>query len=114
VQSVSGDQCALLLPSKEVLTGVNVNSAQVGQAAVACIRPERIRLAPFDSASNNRLRATIAGLIYFGDHVRVRCAVANQEECFVKVELNDSALPALVEGAQVALDLDKERLRIFI
>ena len=56
----------------------------------------------------------MAGLIYFGDHVRVRCTTAKQDDCFVKLTLGDPALAGLTEGTQVALDIDPNRLRIFI
>jgi putative spermidine/putrescine transport system ATP-binding protein len=113
VQSVAADKCVLRLPDGALLTGVNANGAQAGDAAVGCIRPERIRLAPLDSASGNALRVSVAGLIYFGDHVRVRCSLTNQADCFVKLTLNDPALAGLVKGAQAGLDIDPDRLRIF-
>ena len=114
VESVSGALAKVRLPDGSVLTGTNANAAVAGQAAVACIRPERIRLAPLDADTPNALRVSISGLIYFGDHVRVRCALPQQDDCFVKLTLSDPALPGLTEGTQVALDLNPDRLRIFI
>ena len=114
VESVTGEHCALRLPDGSLLTGVNPNGAHSGQTGVACIRPERIRLKPLDAPLQNGLRASVAGLIYFGDHVRVRCTTAKQDDCFVKLTLGDPALAGLTEGTQVALDIDPNRLRIFI
>jgi putative spermidine/putrescine transport system ATP-binding protein len=114
VESVTGAHCALRLPDGSLLTGVNPNGAHSGQTGVACIRPERIRLKPLDAPLQNGLRASVAGLIYFGDHVRVRCTTAKQDDCFVKLTLGDPALAGLAEGTQVALDIDPDRLRVFI
>ncbi|NMM26278.1 MAG: ABC transporter ATP-binding protein [Glaciimonas sp.] len=117
LESVSGPLANVRLPDGSVLTGTNANAASVGQAAVACIRPERISLVALDaagSATPNALRVRVAGLIYFGDHVRVRCALAHQDDCFVKLTLGDPALSGLTEGTQVALELSPERLRIFV
>jgi putative spermidine/putrescine transport system ATP-binding protein len=114
IESVGGLQAALRLADGSLLSGVNVNAAPVGQLATACIRPERIRLAPLDAASPNALHTIVHSLIYFGDHVRVRCSLAHQEDCFVKLRLSDPALSGLSEGTHVALDLNPDHLRIFI
>jgi putative spermidine/putrescine transport system ATP-binding protein len=114
VESVAGNNCRLRMPDGSMLTGVNANAIPAGKAAVACIRPERIHMAALDAPSDNALRVTVTSLIYFGDHVRVRCALPNQDDCFVKLTLKDPALPGLVEGTQVKLDIDPAHLRIFI
>ena len=113
LESATGDTCGVRLPDGGVLRGVNVNSAKAGQAVVACVRPERIRLTPQQSQSSNALRATVAGLIYFGDHVRVRCSSSLQDDCFVKLGLNDPGLHGLAEGTPVLLEIEPERLRVF-
>ncbi|MGV8898607.1 MAG: ABC transporter ATP-binding protein [Burkholderiaceae bacterium] len=114
VESVSGTLANVRLPDGSLLTGTNANAATVGQAAVACIRPERISLVALDAAEQNALRVTVSGLIYFGDHVRVRCSLPHQEDFFVKLALGHPALSGLEEGTQVALDLNPACLRIFI
>ena len=113
VETVSGGQCAMRLPDGSLIKGLNINTAQVGQQVTACVRPERIALHPGDADTANALRATVSDLIYFGDHVRVRCAVPKQDDCFVKIALNDKALPGLEAGIRVSLDIEPERLRIF-
>ena len=113
VASTGGGQCGMRLPDGSVLTGMNVNAAQVGQPVTACVRPERIRLLAGHASATNALRATVSDLIYFGDHVRVRCALTKQDDCFVKLALNDAALPQLVAGTPVLLDIEPERLRVF-
>ncbi len=48
----------------------------VGAATTVCIRPERISLLRGDGAAfDNRIRATVAELIYCGDHVRARMRI---------------------------------------
>ncbi|TWC66486.1 ABC transporter ATP-binding protein [Herbaspirillum sp. SJZ099] len=117
VESVSGERCALRLPDGVQLTGLNVHRAHAGQTVVACVRPERIRLhagAAPESAGPNRIKARIAGLIYFGDHVRVRCSVAGQDDCFVKLALSDPALAGLAEGGEATLEIAPQYLRCFL
>ena len=113
VATTDGGQCAMRLPDGTLVAGLNVNSAQPGQQVTACVRPERIRLHALDDTVPNALRATVSDLIYFGDHVRVRCALAKQDDCFVKLALSDAALPALTTGTQVLLGIEPERLRVF-
>jgi putative spermidine/putrescine transport system ATP-binding protein len=66
VESVQGEHCTVRLADGTVVTGLNVHRAHAGQSITACVRPERIRLAAGGSAEPNSIRATIAGLIYFG------------------------------------------------
>jgi len=114
VESVQGEHCTVRLTDGAVVTGLNVHRAHAGQSITACVRPERIRLAAGGSAEPNSIRASIAGLIYFGDHVRVRCTVAGQEDCFVKLSLSDPALSGLSEGSSVVLHVAQDRLRCFL
>ncbi len=114
VESVAGDSCRLRMADGSVLSGVNANALPAGNAAVGCIRPERIQLLSLNTPSDNAIRVTVSSLIYFGDHVRVRCALPNQDDCFVKLTLNDPVLPGLSERAQVKLGIDSAHLRVFI
>ncbi|MEC5163770.1 MULTISPECIES: ABC transporter ATP-binding protein [unclassified Janthinobacterium] len=114
VEARDGDACQLRLGDGTLLRGVNANALKVGDAAVACIRPERIRLLAPGAESANALPVTVSSLIYFGDHVRVRCALPRQDDCFIKLNLKDPALPGLSAGSPVRLDIDPAHLRVFI
>jgi putative spermidine/putrescine transport system ATP-binding protein len=113
IGSIDGDRCGVRLPDGSLVMGINVNGARVGETVTACVRPERIRLLAGEANAANAVRGAVSDLIYFGDHVRVRCAIARQDDCFVKLALNDSALPDLVAGTPVALSIEPERLRVF-
>jgi putative spermidine/putrescine transport system ATP-binding protein len=113
VTQVDGQQCGIRLPDGSQLIGLNVNNVLTGQEITACVRPERIRLLTAADAAANTLRATISDLIYFGDHVRVRCALPQQDDCFVKVALADAARSDLGAGMPVVLGIEPERLRVF-
>ncbi|HWW07781.1 ABC transporter ATP-binding protein [Collimonas sp.] len=112
--ATEGGSATVRLPHGGLLSGLNANQASVDQQVVACIRPERIHLLPLADAPESALRVSVSSLIYFGDHVRVRCTIPQQDDCFVKLSLNDPALAGLYEGTQVALDIDPKHLRIFI
>jgi putative spermidine/putrescine transport system ATP-binding protein len=113
VTQVDGKRCGIRLPDGSQLIGLNVNNVLTGQEITACVRPERIRLLTAADAAANTLRATISDLIYFGDHVRVRCALPQQDDCFVKVALADAARSDLGAGMPVVLGIEPERLRVF-
>jgi putative spermidine/putrescine transport system ATP-binding protein len=114
VTAVDGDLCRLQLPDGTQLTGLKVGALRAGIEAVACIRPERIRLlGQSEPRPANTLHATVTDLIYFGDHVRVRCRLPHQDDCFVKLALADPALPQLASGAPVLLQVEPDRLRVF-
>ncbi|HSN34283.1 MAG TPA: ABC transporter ATP-binding protein [Ideonella sp.] len=114
VRATDGDRCGIVLADGRVLTGLNVNAAPVGAAVEACIRPERIVLHRSQpSGRANLLQARVAGLIYFGDHLRVICAVGvGQPEATVKLSLADGNVPR--EGDAVVLELPIELTRVYV
>jgi putative spermidine/putrescine transport system ATP-binding protein len=61
----------------------------------------------------NAVAGEARGLIYFGDHVRMRCALPDQPECFVKVPLGTRALDGFAPGAPIQLEFAPEHLRVF-
>ncbi|MFP3560149.1 TOBE domain-containing protein, partial [Paraburkholderia sp. SIMBA_049] len=106
IARVDGEFCEFRLDDGTQLVGRRIGDAAAGAPAVACIRPERMSLAAnghANGATANRVTGEARSLIYFGDHVRMRCALPGQEECFVKVPLGTDALHAFAPGAPVAL-----------
>ena len=114
VRATDGDRCGIVLADGRVLTGLNVNAAPVGAAVEACIRPERIvlhRNPPGGRA--NLLQARVEALIYFGDHLRVICAVGTgQPAATVKLPLAGGDAPR--EGDPVVLELPIELTRAYV
>ncbi|CAH2903779.1 MAG: Spermidine/putrescine import ABC transporter ATP-binding protein PotA (TC 3.A.1.11.1) [uncultured Paraburkholderia sp.] len=113
VANVDGEFCEFDLIDGTRLKGRNIGGAKAGTPGVACIRPERMRVSSATSANGNALRGTGSDLIYFGDHVRMRCSISQQSECFVKVPLNDDVLSRFAPGVPVALEFAPEHLRVF-
>ncbi|KGW67641.1 ABC transporter ATP-binding protein [Burkholderia pseudomallei] len=117
VASVHGEFCEFRLVDGTRLVGLNAGNAQAGASGVACIRPERMSVAPGSGRAANGAANALAGearsLIYFGDHVRMRCALPGQDECFVKVPLGTGALDAFAPGVPISLEFQPEHLRVF-
>jgi putative spermidine/putrescine transport system ATP-binding protein len=113
VRAADEQRCGIVLPDGRVLTGVNVNGAAVGAQVEASIRPERIvlhRHAPTDKS--NALQASVSGVIYYGDHLRLLCKLgADQAEATVKVPLSSGAPPHA--GDAVWLEFPPELTRIY-
>ncbi|MGL4190747.1 MAG: ABC transporter ATP-binding protein [Sphaerotilus sulfidivorans] len=105
-------RCELVLPTGERLAGVNVNQVQPGSRVTASVRPERIEAMLTAPAANdsNIIQAAINDVIYFGDHLRLRCAVAGQAQATVKVPLGDQAPQA---GQPVWLRIAPQFLRVY-
>ena len=102
----------LLLPGGERLTGVNVNGSLPGAGVHALVRPERIEAhlsAP--RFTDNVLKAAVNDVIYFGDHLRLRCALPAQAEATVKLSLSHGIQP--VAGQAVWLHIPPAHLRIY-
>jgi putative spermidine/putrescine transport system ATP-binding protein len=116
IAAVDGEFCEFELADGTRLKGRNVAGAKAGSGAVACIRPERMKLAANDSTARagvNAIAGEARGLIYFGDHVRMRCGLPQQDECFVKVPLGTEMLEGFAPGQPVALEFAPEHLRVF-
>ncbi len=113
VSQVSDGQCNVQLACGTVLSGLNVNAAKQANQVQACIRPERIvvHLADTKPAHNN-LAAKVTDVIYFGDHLRLRCTLPDQEDATVKIPLSSNAIPQA--GQSVWLHLPPEHLRIYL
>jgi putative spermidine/putrescine transport system ATP-binding protein len=105
-------RCELVLPTGERLQGLDVNGVKAGSPAVASVRPERIE-AHFEAPPDpgNTLPARVSGVIYFGDHQRLRCEVAGQALATVKLPLAAGAQP--VAGQPVWLRIATPHLRVY-
>lgn len=111
---VDGDErCGMVLPDGRVITGLNVNGAGVGEIVQASLRPERIVLhAQPPGERANVLAARVTGTIYYGDHLRLICAIgAGQPEATVKLSLSHGVVPRA--GDEVWLEFPPELTRIY-
>ena len=110
--ATGGGRCELVLASGERLSGVNVNGVAPGAAVLGSIRPERVEALRTEPAEpSNTLRAAVTDVIYFGDHLRLRCTLPGQAEATVKLPLSGEAPPAA--GQPVWLRFPEAHLRIY-
>ena len=114
VRAADDQRCGIVMPDGRVITGVNVNAAQVGASVEACIRPERVvlhREAPHERS--NVLQARVTGAIYFGDHLRLLCRMGEgQADATVKLALSGQVAPPRA-GDDAWLELPPEFTRIY-
>jgi putative spermidine/putrescine transport system ATP-binding protein len=106
-----GETCAVQLSNGVSLQGVNVNHAQVGDTVLCSVRPERIAVVDAANGGDNQIESTITDIIYFGDHLRLRCVVPDQPEMSVKVPLQHQG--HMQAGQTVHLHLPATHLRIY-
>jgi putative spermidine/putrescine transport system ATP-binding protein len=117
VRAAHGDgaveRCGIVLADGRVLTGLNVNGAQVGDKVEACVRPERIGLhLESPGERGNALQASVTDVIYYGDHLRLICRIGDaQPEATVKLPLSIAAVPR--KGDTVWLEFPQEFTRIY-
>ncbi|WP_407067946.1 ABC transporter ATP-binding protein [Leptothrix discophora] len=108
-----GSQCELRLAGGARLTGINVNGVADGTAVLASVRPERIevRVEPDALGQPNTLPAEVDDVIYFGDHLRLRCRIAGQAPATVKLPLSGVAHPQV--GQRIGLHIPTPFLRVY-
>ncbi len=112
LDATTRERADFVLPTGQRLVGINVNGAAAGAAVTASVRPERIGVAfapPADAA--NTLPAVISDVIYFGDHLRLRCAVDGQDAATVKLPLSGGESPD--PGRRVWLQFPTAHLRLY-
>ena len=106
-----GAACVVELANGQRMRGVNVNNAGTGAKVQCCIRPERVQLTGVLNQANT-FEAQVIDLLYFGDHLRLRCSVSGQQDAMVKLPLGGNELPAM--GDTVFLYAAEEYLRIYL
>jgi putative spermidine/putrescine transport system ATP-binding protein len=112
VRAADDERCGIVLTDGRVIAGLNVNQAPVGTQVEACIRPERIVLHTQAGARSNVLQATVSGVIYFGDHLRLLCAIGEgQAPATVKLPLSAPAVPNT--GDSIWLEFPQDLTRIY-
>lgn len=87
VAEVQGEECVVQLDAGGAVRAraVNIQGHQ-GRTALS-IRPERVHLNPDANRWPNRFSAQVREFIYLGDHVRMRCALAGNDQFTIKVPI---------------------------
>ena len=109
VIGLDGGHCDVRLPSGVQLRGINVNAVQVGDAVQCGTRPERLQIA--QAATANTFQVRVADVIYFGDHLRLRCEMPGQPDATIKMPLAHPHLP--VPGQTIHVHAPEEHLRVY-
>ena len=109
VTRLDGQHCEVRLPSGVQLRGLNVNAANVGDAVQCGTRPERLKIA--DTAGANTFQSQVLDVIYFGDHLRLRCEMPGQPDATIKMPLGHHQLPE--PGQTIHVHAPVEHLRIY-
>ena len=111
VTDTQGDHCTVQLTGGLRLRGTNVNQARSGDAVECSIRPERIQVLDESTTADNLLTVGLSDIIYFGDHLRLRCELPQQPELCVKQPLQHHH--ALRAGQRLNLHIPAEHLRVY-
>ncbi|QIG48076.1 ABC transporter ATP-binding protein [Nordella sp. HKS 07] len=111
VEDMAGNgTCKVKLTSGEVVNASAVKVAKKGDRTLLSLRPERVKINPGDSGGANVIQGSVEEIIYLGDHVRTRLAVAGQSDFIVKIP-NNTERPALKEGTTVRIGWEPEDCR---
>ena len=110
VTRLDGAHCEVRLPSGVQLRGFNVNAARVGDKVQCGTRPERLKIA--EGASANTFQGKVLDVIYFGDHLRLRCELPGQPDATVKMPLGHHQLPEA--GQTIHVHAPVEHLRVYL
>jgi putative spermidine/putrescine transport system ATP-binding protein len=73
------------LDSGDLVKAMAVNVGKKGERTLLSIRPERVEINPSAKSVDVMLTGKIMEMIYLGDHIRARIAVADQNDFIVKI-----------------------------
>ena len=102
VASVREEYCEVTLDDGSTVRALKVNVDGIGAWTTLSLRPERVAINPEGEVAENVIGGRVQELIYLGDHIRARLAVAGNDEFIVKVP-NAHRLANLSEGMEVRL-----------
>lgn len=89
ISKVSKDMCTVKLDSGQEVKALNVVNGAVGARSILSIRPENVEINAKTKDADNVLEADVKEIIFLGDHLRARLAVAGNEDFVVKVRAKD-------------------------
>jgi putative spermidine/putrescine transport system ATP-binding protein len=110
VNSLEGQHCDVNLDGGGTVRALNVRVEGAGARTTLSLRPERVIVACQDGEVDNSIVGRVEELIYLGDHIRARLAVAGTDEFVVKIP-NTERHAALREGMDVNLGWAAEDCR---
>lgn len=100
ITSIDNNIATVSVDNGPIVQAVAINCADVGEATMLSIRPERVLIGQNDIP--NALSGKVMELIYHGDHIRCRMQVANHDDFIVKVP-NSNTHTALNVGEDVPI-----------
>ena len=102
VKAVEGQHCQVDLDGGGAIRARNVKVEGAGARTTLSLRPERVVIAPDGEDVECTITGRVEELIYLGDHIRARLAVAGTEEFVVKIP-NTDRHASLHQGMDVKL-----------
>ena len=110
IESLDGEFCTVQLASGARVMARAIRATEVGGRTTLSVRPERLAIDPGGVDHANRLTGEVVEVIYFGDHRRVRIALADTDDFTAKVEISPSSRD-LQPGEAVELGWTPEHCR---
>ena len=109
VDSAKGT-CHVELDAGGMVEAMAINVSGNGDRTMLSLRPERVEINPTEGGVANVLEGKIEELIYLGDHIRTRMAVAGHDDFIVKIP-NASGHKILSEGSMAKVGWKTEDCR---
>jgi len=117
LEQVAAGRCTIRIAVGDArVDGTLVEALKLGDAVTVSLRPERVQIRAaghtIDARPGCRMAGTLREIIYLGDHVRARVALAGDEEFMVKRPISEAQdLPRI--GAAVDVFWAPEHCRAF-
>lgn len=110
IKEVDGEFCKVGFGEGLTTRARLVNVHEKGAPTSLSIRPERVHLNGAAQSLPNKVTGIIKEFIYLGDHVRVRCSVADNNNFMARVPVTQFC-PTLKVGAEITLGWRDEDVR---
>jgi putative spermidine/putrescine transport system ATP-binding protein len=106
--NVSDGRCEVKLDGGGEIRALALGTVE-GAACRVAVRPERLRLAADNGTGENLLQATVAGRLYFGDHLQLLAKLPNGQALTVKIQSDEGRS----DGEAVTISCSPDDCRAF-
>ena len=110
VEKITGNTCVVVLSSGEKIEAIPVGAISPDKKTTLSIRPERIFVENNDKNLRNKVKGEVLEHTYFGDHARIRCRIADNDNVMVKIPI-EIFTDNVKDGAYVNLIWDSVHCR---
>ena len=114
IESKDGEASRVRLPGGALVMARSAEDIPAGSKVTVVVRPERVLILPGNEPQMNSLDVTVQEIIYSGDHVKFRMALADQSIVIAKLLTNSRSFTDSEVGNRLTIGWKVEDCFAFV